>query len=88
MDLKTYLLQMPVPQREVFAKRCGTTYGHMRNVAYGEKSCAEILALNIERESGGAVSLDSLRSDLKAKLDASGYTRSAQPAAQASPEAA
>lgn len=59
MDLKAYLLSMPVTDRESFAIRCGTTYGHLRNVAYG-KACAERLAINIDRESGGVVTCESL----------------------------
>jgi len=78
MELKPYLLQMPMLERVAFAKRCGTTYGHLRNIAYTEKTCAETLALNIERESGGAVPLSALRPDLDATLAASGYVKSAQ----------
>lgn len=77
MELKPYLLQMPMPERVAFARRCGTTYGHLRNVAYAEKTCAETLALNIERESGGAVPLSFLRPDLDATLAASGYVKAA-----------
>ena len=51
--MKTYLLSMAMNERVDFAKRCGTTYGHLRNVAYGQKSCSESLAISIERESGG-----------------------------------
>lgn len=63
MDLKTYLMAMAMPERERFAARCGTTYGHLRNVAYG-KSCAESLAINIDRESGGVVRCEALRPDV------------------------
>lgn len=54
---------MPVPDRESFANRCGTSYGHLRNVAYG-KPCAEKLAINIDRESGGVVTCESLCPDV------------------------
>lgn len=54
---------MPVPDRESFAARCGTSYGHIRNVAYG-KPCAEKLAINIDRESGGVVTCESLCPDV------------------------
>lgn len=79
MDLKTYLFKKSVPDRVAFAERCGTTYGHLRNVAYGDKSCAETLAINIERESGGDVPIDALRPDLKHALDASGYVKADSP---------
>lgn len=63
MDLKAFLHSMPVPDRESFAVRCGTSYGHLRNVAYG-KPCAEKLAINIDRESGGVVTCESLCPDV------------------------
>jgi len=47
-----------------FAKRCGTTLNHLRAIAYGAKPCGESLAINIERESGGAVKVESLRPDV------------------------
>lgn len=55
MDLKTFLSDMDQDEREQFAKRCGTTLGHLQNVKYGTKSCATDLAVNIERESGNRV---------------------------------
>jgi DNA-binding transcriptional regulator YdaS (Cro superfamily) len=51
MDLKTYLLPMTTEQRDAFAKRCGTTRGHLQNVAFYGKTCAPALATAIERES-------------------------------------
>ena len=64
MTLKTHLLSMPVSERIAFAKRCGTTYAHLRNVAYELKPCGESLAVNVERESGGVVRCESLRPDV------------------------
>jgi DNA-binding transcriptional regulator YdaS (Cro superfamily) len=78
MDLKTFLFSMPVVDRHAFAERCGTSYGHLRNIAYGDKSCAETLALHVERESGGVVSIGILRPDLKRALDQSGYVKAEQ----------
>jgi DNA-binding transcriptional regulator YdaS (Cro superfamily) len=60
MDLKTYLSPLSLDQREAFAKRCGTTRGHMQNVAYG-KTCAPALATAIERETEGAVKRQDMR---------------------------
>lgn len=65
MDLKTYLSPMTPEAREVFAVKCGTTRGHLQNVAYG-KSCAPALATAIELNSGGAVKRKDLRDDWKA----------------------
>lgn len=64
MDLKTYLFALPMECRIQFADRCGTTYAHLRNVAYGQKPCRESLAINVERESGGAVRCEDLRPDV------------------------
>lgn len=86
--LRTYLNSLTTDEQADFAARCDTSIGYLRKAICTGQRLGDQLALDIERESGGAVSLDSLRSDLKAKLDASGYTRSAPPAAQASQEAA
>lgn len=64
MDMKTYLLKMAMPKRIEFAYRCETSYPHLRNIAYGQKSCGEKLAIAIERESDGAVRCEELRPDV------------------------
>lgn len=63
MNLKDYLYQLSVSAREDFAKRCDTTYGHLKNIAYG-KTCGEDLAMKIDKESLGIVSCEELRPDL------------------------
>jgi hypothetical protein len=55
MDLKTYLKPMTDAERDAFAKRCETSLGHLKNVMYGQKSCATDLAVHIHRETDGAV---------------------------------
>lgn len=55
MDLKSYFFALQDDGREAFAKKCGTTHGHMRNVAYGYKPASTELAVAIERESKKAV---------------------------------
>ena len=77
MDFKTYWLSMTTQQREEFADRCVTSSGHLRNIAYG-KVCGESLAINIERESSGAVTCEELRSD----VDWAYLRRSRAPAAE------
>lgn len=72
--LKTYWLSLPVPERQAFALRCGTSFAHMRNIAYGQKPCGEKLTIAIERESKGAVRCESLRPDVDW-----GYLRGTQP---------
>jgi DNA-binding transcriptional regulator YdaS (Cro superfamily) len=64
MDLKTYLETLTMKEREDFAKRCKSTAGHLRNVSYGYRSCAESLAISIEKESGGKVRCETLRPDV------------------------
>lgn len=64
MSLKDFLYSMPLGERVAFAQRCETTYPHLRNVAYGQKTCGESLAINVDRESFGAVRCEDLRPDV------------------------
>lgn len=63
MLFKPYFLSIPVSKREAFAARCGTSSAHLRNIAYG-KTCGEALAIAIDRESAGAVTVEELRPDV------------------------
>lgn len=64
LTLKEFLSGLKQVEREAFAKRCETSYGHMRNVAYGLKPAGEKLCILIERESARRVLCESLRSDV------------------------
>lgn len=64
LTLKEFLSGLGRSEREAFAKRCETTYGHMRNVAYGLKPAGEKLCILIERESARKVLCESLRDDV------------------------
>jgi len=64
MDLLTFFKSLPKEQRSEFAARCGTTEGHLRNVAYKCRPCAPELAVAIERESGGVIRVEQLRPDV------------------------
>ena len=64
MELKDFLKTMSLPAREAFAEKCGTTFGHLRNVAYGLRPCRESLAIEIDRESHAKVTCEELRSDV------------------------
>jgi len=66
MDLfKTYFMGMSVADRDDFAKRCGTSRAHLTNIAYDDKrTCGEDLAINIDRETNGAVTCEELRPDV------------------------
>src|SRR5471032_3539594 len=48
--LLDYLNNLPVAAQEDFAKRCETTVGYLRQIAYGHRECQAPLAINIERE--------------------------------------
>ena len=62
---KRFWLAMPVPERKVFASRCGTTANYLNMVAHGQKPrIGESLAINIERESNGAVLCEQMRADV------------------------
>lgn len=57
-----YLKAHPAPAQ--FAAVCGTTIGHLKQIAYGHRQSNPALAINIERESGGAVRCEELRPDV------------------------
>lgn len=54
---------MRVGDRKAFAEACGSTFAHVRNVAYRQKPCSPSLAVNIERESRRQVLAESLCPD-------------------------
>ncbi len=64
MDLKTYLSSLSLKERDALAKRCKTTAAHLRNVSYGYRPCGESLAINLDRETGGAVPCEEMRPDV------------------------
>lgn len=68
MDLREYILALPADRRDSFARDCGTTFGHLRNVAGGYKPCAPLLATQIEQATGGAVRRWHLRPDDWARI--------------------
>lgn len=60
MDLKTHISNMTVEDRDLFAEKCGTSRGHLQNVAYGYRTCAPALAVAIEKASDRVVTRKSL----------------------------
>lgn len=67
MQLSDYLKALSKHDKrspEDFAARCGTTVGQLRNIACGHRRARESLAINIERESRGAVLCETLRPDV------------------------
>lgn len=55
MKLKSFLEQLSPEQRAALATACDTTLGHLKNIAYGYKPCSVVLAVALERETGGAL---------------------------------
>ena len=67
MELRAYLKQIAIrkgTEVEKFADRCETTVGQLRQVAGKHRRAGEKLAVNIERESAGNVSCETLRPDV------------------------
>lgn len=65
MTFRDFWLSIPTgAPRADFASRCGSTVGYLSLVASGHKKAGESLALNIERESNGAVPVETLRPDV------------------------
>lgn len=60
MKLIAYIKQLSPESREYLARQCGTSMGHLRNVAYGYRPCAAELAVSIEAASAGAVTRQDL----------------------------
>ena len=63
MTLYDYLKGFDKPSADAFAERCRTTFGQLRQVAYGNRRASAGLAVDIERESGRAVICEDLRPD-------------------------
>lgn len=62
--LLEHLNSLPVAEQAAFAQRCGTTVGYLRKAAsVGQRLKAEV-CINIERESGRAVTCEELRPDI------------------------
>lgn len=56
MDLKTFLRELGSEEaRAEFARKCGTTAGHMRNASYGQRPLSPEVCVALERESGQRV---------------------------------
>lgn len=59
--LKKLLNQFARETRREIAERCGTSLGHLTNVANGYKQCGPLLAAVLELEFKGAVTRQDLR---------------------------
>lgn len=61
MELKTHLLTLTKEARDQLARECGTSLGHLQNVAYRYRPCAPEVAVAIWRATGGKVTREELR---------------------------
>jgi DNA-binding transcriptional regulator YdaS (Cro superfamily) len=64
MTLHEYLKSLDKAALGVFAIRCGTSVGQLKQVAYGNRRAGAALAVGIERESAGSVTCEQLRADI------------------------
>lgn len=64
MTLSEYLKTMDKEGLEAFARRCGTSVGQLRQVAYGNRRASAGLAVSLDRETGGVVLCEDLRPDI------------------------
>ena len=63
-SLRKYLNNLPVSEQDDFAKRCETTRLYLRTAINTPKKLGGNICINIERESGGAVTCESIRPDI------------------------
>jgi DNA-binding transcriptional regulator YdaS (Cro superfamily) len=63
MDLKSYLQTMTIPARKDFARKAGTSLGHLTNISYGHSTMRPQLCVAVERLSDSKVKREDLRSD-------------------------
>lgn len=68
-ELLQYLNSLPKDERGPFAVRCGTTDGYIRRVASSQRTdspirLGESICINIERETNGVITCESLRPDV------------------------
>lgn len=64
MSLRTYIKSLDKAELDGLAKRCQTTVGQIKQVAYGNRRAGAGLAVCLERETQGAVTCESLRDDI------------------------
>lgn len=62
--LLAFLKTLPKHRQKMFAVRCGTSIGYLRKAISIGQRLGESLCINIERESRGKVTCESLRPDV------------------------
>jgi DNA-binding transcriptional regulator YdaS (Cro superfamily) len=61
--LRAYLNDMPSEKQDEFAKACKTTIGSLRTAMSKNSAIGPAIAVAIEKNSGGAVTRQDLRTD-------------------------
>lgn len=64
MNLRTYILGLDKDSLDALAKRCQTSTGQLKQVAYGNRRASAGLAVSLERETSGAITCEQLRADI------------------------
>lgn len=62
--LREYLNSLSTDEQAAFVQRCGTSLSYLRKAISIEQKLRVPLAIDIERESGGAVRCEQLRPDV------------------------
>lgn len=62
--LREYLRGLSPVEQAAFASRCGTSIGYLRKALSVGQSVGESLAINMERESRGAIRCEDIRPDV------------------------
>ena len=55
---------MPVAEQQAFAARCGTSIGYLRKILSTGQRIGESIAINIDRESRGQITVEVMRPDV------------------------
>ncbi|WP_367256495.1 transcriptional regulator [Pseudomonas sp. stari2] len=64
MTLIELIRSLEPTQLEALAERSGTSVGNLKQIAYGYRLAGPGLAINLDRESGRAVTCEELRPDI------------------------
>ncbi|OOG11305.1 YdaS family helix-turn-helix protein [Pseudomonas sp. C9] len=64
MKLLEHIRSLEPAQLDALAERSGTSVGNLKQIAYGYRLAGPGLAINLDRESGRAVTCEELRPDI------------------------
>ncbi len=64
MTLHEYLKGLDKASTDDFARKCGTSVGQLKQVAYGNRRASAALAVSIEKQTNRVVTCEQLRSDI------------------------